>query len=152
MLLPYAAYLSPSCLMNCCCYVRQNQEQKNLFKAIQDKNTVGVKALLEQGVDPNITDAQGRTPLVLGIRLNNTSIVELLLNHGAKMVNMIDIPLLGDSSSMLKLLLSKGLDPNIYLSGVSGRELSFPNGMSLLMQAAIIGNAEAVEILLNRGA
>lgn len=55
-----------------------------LHEAVKQGNVVMTQVLLEQGANPNILDADFKTPLDL-TSLGNDEIIELLLSHGARL-------------------------------------------------------------------
>lgn len=55
-----------------------------LHEAVKQSNMVMTQVLLEQGANPNILDADFKTPLDL-TSLGNDEIIELLLSHGARL-------------------------------------------------------------------
>jgi len=80
-----------------------------------------VRLLLKKGADPNMSDVNGYTILMIASRFGeNTEIVRLLLDKGAH-INVQDVngkTVLMEAShfgntDMVRLLLDKGADPNI---------------------------------------
>jgi ankyrin repeat protein len=77
------------------------------------------RELLSRGADPNVCDPDGKTPLFRAIqssKTENTSLLELLLEHGAKLepdlLFAAVAPRVRHQELMTKFLLAKGLDPN----------------------------------------
>lgn len=58
-------------------------QEIRLVQAASCHNTEQVKRLLEIGVSPNSTDAEGRSALHVAVSKGYADIVKLLLNHGA---------------------------------------------------------------------
>ena len=54
-----------------------------LHKAVQDINEKKVHLLVEQGLDINALDENGRTPLHLAAPIGRYSLVQYLVEHGA---------------------------------------------------------------------
>ena len=54
-----------------------------LISAVIDERLIEVDRLIECGIDPNIKDMEGDTPLHLAVRLKNIEIVKYLLRVGA---------------------------------------------------------------------
>lgn len=119
-----------------------------LLEAVLNSNAVCVKALLEQGADPNITDRAGMTALMLAV--NDPAKLELLVARGAK-VNAVSAA--GRSALLLaaaqprallavKLLLSKGAQVN----------QQDENGYTALLWAARRGDVEMLRLLRAGGA
>lgn len=113
--------------------------------AIEGKTTV-VKKLLEKGIDVNITDEDGRTPLmyasynghqeVMRLLIGNGAVTDLQDNYGRTALMMASS---GPFPSAVKLLLDHGSDPNI-----TDKEEHY----SALMYAAAEGQSDNVKILL----
>lgn len=95
--------------------------------------------LLSKGANPNMTDAQGNTPLMVATRLRFVEGAQTLLDHGAQVdktndsgetpliraVQLRDLPL-------IRLLVSKGANPNKAdtLAGMSARDYAQRDGRS----------------------
>jgi ankyrin repeat protein len=94
-------------------------EPEGLFAAVRDGNLKAVNLFLLSGMDPNLYDRSGYTPLIFAIRRNHPRIIETLIEGGAN-PNLPDgrgyLPLnyaiLQGSPELVKLLLKKGADPN----------------------------------------
>jgi ankyrin repeat protein len=56
---------------------------QDAFKTIKTHDILGLKKLLEKGLDPNSKNKHGKTLLHLAIEKNNPSMVNILLTHGA---------------------------------------------------------------------
>ncbi|MBU0547970.1 MAG: ankyrin repeat domain-containing protein [Candidatus Omnitrophica bacterium] len=88
-----------------------------LFEAVKNVDILKVKQLISEGVDVNVVNYSGATPLVWAINGCHKDIVELLLSKGAK-VNTVDsggmTPLMWAAHrcnrDIIELLLSKGAD------------------------------------------
>jgi ankyrin repeat protein len=66
----------------------QNEEgETSLHLAVTGEHVEFVAALLQAGADPNISSKSGSTPLLYAARSSASSMVELLVDHGA-LVNM----------------------------------------------------------------
>jgi hypothetical protein len=55
-----------------------------LLLAVMNDQEAVVRALLERGADPNLSDAEGRTPLAIARERNDTRMVETLRQAGAR--------------------------------------------------------------------
>jgi hypothetical protein len=87
-------------------------DQTCLHQAAWKNNYEAVKLLLEHGVDVNIKDASGTTPLFHAVAQSSVKIVELLIKHNAD-VNIITLnkttPLMNAKEpAIIQLLLAKG--------------------------------------------
>jgi len=125
------------------------EESLVLIQSIVDGDLEQVKLQLEEGINPNIQDADGWTPLMWAANDNNTDMISIFINAGAD-PNLQDYygttPLIiasmdGDIEA-IKILLEFGADPNLAESF----------GWTPLMNAANSGNIEAVKLLLAAGA
>ena len=120
-----------------------------LVEAMAERDSALVRALLDEGVDPNSARADGVTALIWAAHWDDGEAAEWLLRAGAD-VNAADdrgVTALARacenaSSSMAALLLVAGADPNI------GQE----SGLTPLMTAARTGNIDVVRALLASGA
>lgn len=70
--------------------VAQIEPDKNnmLFLFVEKGSIKPVSQLIEQGVDVNIRDKNGDTPLMIAVRKNDSTMVNLLLNKGASTIVM----------------------------------------------------------------
>jgi ankyrin repeat protein len=120
-----------------------------LAKAAESGDMQRVRALLKQGVDVNLPDADGTTALHWVAQWNDVRTVSLLVGAGAK-VNLANrhgaTPLwvaaaLG-STEVVKALLKAGADPNAPAL----------SGEAPLVAAALSGSVDIVNALLAHGA
>ena len=68
---------------------KMNSFDNQLLQATQRADQEAVLALLQQGANINVTDAQGRTPVMIATYEHNTGMVKTLLQAGAD-VNIRD--------------------------------------------------------------
>jgi ankyrin repeat protein len=54
-----------------------------LMLAVGENNLADTRYLLENGLNPNAKDSDGRTALMVAARLDNTAIAQLLIEYGA---------------------------------------------------------------------
>ncbi len=120
-----------------------------LAGAMEQRDTAGVRRLLEAGADVNAAQVDGTTALHWAAYHDDAVAVALLLRAGANgnAVNRYGVlPLTqacrNGNAAIVKLLLEAGADANATLKG----------GESALMLAARSGGVEAVKALLARGA
>jgi ankyrin repeat protein len=124
----------------------QGLPDNRLHQASLDGNKQEVMRLLEEGMDINSRDMDGRTALMYASFNGHTDIVNELLKKGAK-VNMRDnygrTPLMFASSGpfpeTVKLLLENGADPDL----VDGED-----HYTAIMYAAAEGQLEVIKVLL----
>lgn len=63
--------------------VKEGLSTDYLFRACAKKNPVGVLAMLKGGINPNVTNAKGNTPLIISASLGDLSSVRSLLAYRA---------------------------------------------------------------------
>ena len=120
-----------------------------LLEAVQHQDKVLIRALIQQHVDVNTARADGVTPLLWAVHLNDAEVTSLLLAAGAK-VNAADdhglTPLAQACENLnpgvVDKLLAAGADPNLTQS----------SGLTPLMMAVHTGSLDIVKKLLARGA
>ncbi|MBW1743404.1 MAG: ankyrin repeat domain-containing protein [Deltaproteobacteria bacterium] len=124
-----------------------NKLSSELFEAIQSNNLERVKELVAQGVDLNVRDSRGNTPLtrVIKYEMGRLSIVEVLISGGAD-VNAKDrvrggtplhLAVAGGHKEVVKLLIASGAD----LNAKNRRDIT------PLDQAKLRGHTDIVEML-----
>jgi uncharacterized protein len=153
-----------------------------LFQGIEEGNYSFVRMVLLQGMEPNLTDSQGMTPLMVASSLRDPYMTELLAEQGADPnsrekygLTPLAIALYFGRARNTEILLSKGADINggrtltdspLYygIIGNSGhlvRELTNRGctvtrrdgeGRTALMYAAFLGDWLSVQALLEGGA
>lgn len=153
-----------------------------LHHAAAGANVEVAKILIAHGADVSAADNQGTTPVNVGSLLNDeTSVTELLLNHGAEINNkngsspgLLYAAAAGHTRA-LRFLISKGADINstgsqgttVLMEAASGGHIEIidtlldlgtavdtqdAQGFSALMYAAFNGRENSVALLLKRGA
>ena len=122
---------------------------RSLFDAAADKQYYITELLLDAGIDINLIDKEGRTPLLTAILWKDTKMAQQFLDSGAD-VNLagegypkpIQVALSQNDPSLMKTLIEHG-------ANVDERD---ENGRSLLLDAVASGNTRAVDLLLKSGA
>lgn len=107
-----------------------------------------VKAMLDSGADPNMTDRKGLTPLMYAARKDEPEVIKVLLARGAD-INAKDksgwsalmVAIKKDHPEMARLLLDNGANPHIV----------DPTGWNALNLAAVEGYHEVARALLDYG-
>lgn len=131
----------------------QSSNEQALFAAIEIGNVAKVKELLSKGVNPNVTDKDGNTPLTLAIvKGQYADIVPTLRQAGAK---------LNPESPMSQLIFAtapkvegeKGLDVMRFglSEGINPITAIDNKGQTALNNAVFYNNQSAVELLLKNG-
>ena len=98
-----------------------------IHKVAEKGDIKKVSSFLKAGVDPDLVNENGATPLILAIASGNLKIVSLLIKHGANINNnknpKILPPLIQASSfgqlEIISLLLKHGANVNIKASNGS---------------------------------
>ncbi|WP_424244495.1 ankyrin repeat protein [Elusimicrobium posterum] len=121
----------------------------NLFYFVSRRNTVGVEAMLQSGINPNIKDKVGFTPLYTASAMGEASMVSWLLEYNANIdtkVNDGSTPLIAATKYkkpvIFKLLMNKKPDLNIQNA----------KGETALYWATANNMLNEVETLINAGA
>ena len=130
--------------------MNKEQAQEQLFTASLEGYTEQVGEAISLGVDVNLPDPDGRTPLMFAAFNGHNEILMMLIDHGASLARrdlMGRTALLyaatGPFPETVRILLDKGAEPNVVDSD---------EHFSPLMHAAAEGNLEVVKILLEAGA
>src|SRR5262249_2366905 len=119
-----------------------------LAKAIRDGDLKAVRAQLDAGVDVNVRDGDGNTPLLLAAVYAGPECVELLLKKGAD-VNAANkagaTPLMRAATDYAKskLLIDAGAD--VKAKSAFGKT-------AVMIAALKYGNSKTVKLLLDKGA
>jgi len=120
---------------------------EKLIRAVEDGETSEVKLLLSRGMDPNTTDPRGNSILMIAARKGAPEIVSLLI---AKRANVGQRSPAGDTALLMACLNGNVVVIRSLLD--AGGELNPEQGWTPLQYAAFAGHAEAVRLLLKRGA
>ncbi|MGE4430022.1 MAG: ankyrin repeat domain-containing protein [Sphingobium sp.] len=116
--------------------------QTALHIVVERRDAAWLGFLLAKGANPNLTDGQGSTPLMVATRLRFVEGAQVLLDNGAQVdkandsgetpliraVQLRDLPL-------IRLLVSKGANPNKAdtLAGMTARDYALRDGRSQAM-------------------
>ena len=120
-----------------------------LYYAVVGKNEEGIKKLIAAGANVNQADEYGNTPLMVAVAETNPGCTQILCNAKADVnaCNHNKNPVIlhinafrtaSDTTSVLKLLLSFGADPNVLDEC----------GCSILFSRAVIENPDALRTLV----
>ncbi len=130
---------------------KNNSGMTALTYAIEKNSKDMVEALINKGINVNITDSEGRTALIRAAAKENMYIVDLLLKKGVDVAHKdvtgktaIFYAIKTGNYPILKLLLDNGKNIDINTTDTGG--------YTALMHAAKCGNKKIVEILLQKGA
>ena len=121
-----------------------------LFRSVANKNFVGVMAMLKGGVDPNVQNEKGNTPLIIAASLGDSLSVKNLLAYRAN-VNTAN-----DEGNTALIYAARYNHPDTVLLLFSPHVMQYRtdvnaqnnNGETALYWAALKGYAPIVKILL----
>jgi ankyrin repeat protein len=119
----------------------------DLFASIRRADISRVKALLQSGADPNVRDASGVPALMRAVVYQPAEGVRLFLDRGADVnatsrTGATALMWAAPDTGKVRLLLDRGARPNL-------RAL---DGATALVAAARFSNADAMRLLMSRGA
>ena len=121
----------------------------DLIEAVQRGDQEGVRSLLEQQADVNVSQPDGATALHWAAHRDDLETARLLIGAGADVnavndygITVLSLASTNGSVSMVEELLRAGADPNA----------AQPSGETPLMTAARSGSVESVTALLAQGA
>ncbi len=126
------------------------QQERALFKAIEEDNLVAVKRLIDEGVDTNSTTSDGNTPLIVAI-IKDTSpfIIQLLVERGAN-INATNTN--GETALMIATKFQDLNALNFLLSKGASPDIADNNGNTPLLRAARAKDEESLIALYAAGA
>jgi hypothetical protein len=120
-----------------------------LAQSVENNYTKGVEIALEKGVDVNIFDLYGDTPLITASKRGFIEIVELLLKNNADVnkknindITALNIASMNNRKKIVELLIKNGADVNLHSVF----------GTTPLMNASYGGHKDVVEILIKNDA
>ncbi|TAL72007.1 MAG: ankyrin repeat domain-containing protein, partial [Burkholderiaceae bacterium] len=121
--------------------------QVGLMMALDEPALQAVQVLLDApGIDVNVLDAHGESPLMMASLKGQFDIAKELIDKGADVNKTGWTPLHYAATGGHAKIVSLLLDHYAYIDAAS------PNGTTPLMMAAYYGNAETVKLLLDEGA
>jgi ankyrin repeat protein len=142
---------STICILVCCVLFQLtvSGDDAPLADAVEKQDLTAARALLDQQVEVNASQADGMTALHWAVYLDDLATTRSLIEAGAKVqsetsygVTPISIACKAGSSKIVELLLEAGADANATLRG----------GETVLMTAARTGRVAPVNQLLAKGA
>ncbi len=114
-------------------------------------NIPAMKHLLDTGLDPNVRDATGYTPLIAAARTGDVSMIRLLTSRRAD-VNEGDTAVNGWTPLLHAIHKAQPGATAALLEAGANPNATDANGATPLMMAAGYGYADIVKILLTHGA
>ena len=160
-------------------YLMQTTPESSFIQAVKKENLAEVERFIDEGVDLELKDLNGYTPLMHAVKQQNTELVKLLAEYGANVDTsdgLEDTPLVWASSmkneAIVKVLLEHGADPDkgnfsplmwaayygnlrlvkMFLESRANLNSRTNEGWTALMWAAERGNLQVIWELLKRGA
>jgi ankyrin repeat protein len=157
----------------------QTTPESSFIQAVKKENLAEVERFIDEGVDLELKDLNGYTPLMHAVKQQNTELVKLLAEYGANVDTsdgLEDTPLVWASSmkneAIVKVLLEHGADPDkgnfsplmwaayygnlrlvkMFLESRANLNSRTNEGWTALMWAAERGNLQVIWELLKRGA
>jgi ankyrin repeat protein len=122
---------------------------RGFFRAIESGNARAIELFLKAGVDVELKNQVGWTPLMVSAFMGSEEGATLLLNAGANVHARDDLgygpvhwAALQGYPNVVAMLLQKGADANVKSN----------KGLTPLLQAAARGHGEVVQLLLSKGA
>jgi ankyrin repeat protein len=123
---------------------------KGLLSAAIRRDVAETRRLLAAGADPNITDGNGRTPLIVAAHWGQTELARALVAGGAdpnakdrQRYDIVTIAAVNDDVGFLKVALELGAD---------ARAITSPYNGTALIAAAHLGHHRIVAELIMAGA
>lgn len=120
-----------------------------LLVAIREAAPERVSSLLFQGAELNFHDAEGYSPLLVAVNLQQRPVLKLLLEKGAN-------PNLQNPAGKTPLLMAvqhKDLESaRLLLAKGAKTALGYPDGRTPLLMAIALGQPEMVKLLVEQGA
>ena len=120
-----------------------------VIEAVARGDEAKVKELLDSGINPDLQDYDGWTPLMWAVQDGNISMADILLEAGAD-PNLVDYD---EETALLLAIYQNNVDAIKTLAGAGAEvNLADSTGWTPLMSAASYGYAESVKALLEAGA
>lgn len=141
--------LTPLLLINTHCLIAMEviHENNPLIEEIKNQNIDGVKEMISKGLDVNIPDKKGSSPLSYAIIYQNSEIINILTNSKADInfnsqngMSPLHSAIRKNSIETTKLLLEKGVDVS--------QKLRYP----YLHEAVLSENYEITDLLIQHNA
>lgn len=134
--------------------VKEGLSTDYLFRAVGQKNNVGVLAMLKGGIDPNVANEKGNTPLIIAASLGDLPSVETLLAYRA------DVNAANKDGNTALMYAARYNHPAVVRELLKPQTMQAPieidaqnkNGQTALYLAASKGNEAIVRRLLAENA
>jgi uncharacterized protein len=125
--------------------------EPGIIAATKAGNGAAVRALVQAKTDVNAREPDGTTALHWAVRVGSGTIVDVLLSAGADVnaanrygLTPLAVATKAGQTAMMQKLLKAGAD-------VGRSDAGLPEGQTLLMHAAQVGDVSAVKLLLGAG-
>jgi uncharacterized protein len=124
---------------------------EELFNAVKHNDIQSVQSLLKSGVEVNVLDEAGQTPLMWATERKNIGMAKLLIDKGAN-VNAVGLRV-ASGATALSLAAINGTAPLVRFLIERGADIKAqPGDKTLLSWAAGFGHEDVVSVLLDAGA
>ena len=124
--------------------MKNKTQELDLIKASGDGDIEKIKKLLEKGVDPNVQDLPGNTPLIAASKNGHVKVVRELLSFGTN----VESQNITGSTALARASRNGHTEVVGILSACTNINTQNKKGFTPLMWASIMGHDEVVDELL----
>lgn len=126
-----------TCVFLCRLQEKLNQPygRETMFQAVSTRDLQAVRHALEDGLDIDIVDETGNTPLQYSALIGDTAMVSLLLDNGAQIDRQTTLGMTAlmtacanNQAKVVRLLLARGANPHLSARLPAKNALQFAEG------------------------